>query len=273
MIESVVGFLGAGQMAQALAAGFVRAGLASDSNVVAHDPNTAVGKRFAERVGSGVRLLESGADVAEAAGVVVIAVKPAHVESALSAAAPKLTPDKLVVSVVAGVTIERLQALAPEGAPIVRVMPNTPCLIGRGASCYARGPHASFEHGELVKSLLSSVGTASETPEGLLDAVTGLSGSGPAFVYTFLEAMADGGVRAGLPRTLAAELAAQTVVGAAEMVIASGQHPAVLRDAVASPAGTTVAGLGELERRATRAAIAEAVVAAAQRSKELGQSE
>lgn len=271
MIDGAIGFLGAGQMAQALAAGFVRAGHAPVDSIVAYDPSGPAAKRFGERVGAGVRLAEDGAEVAEAASIVFLAVKPAHAEAALEAAAAKITAEKLLVSVVAGVTIAKLESVAGSGVPVVRVMPNTPCLVGRGASCYARGGHASIEHGELVKSLLSAVGVASETPEALLDAVTGLSGSGPAFVYTFIEAMADGGVRAGLPRALAAELAAQTVVGAAEMVLATGQHPAVLRDAVASPAGTTVAGLAELDRLGARAAIAEAVFAAARRSKELGE--
>lgn len=271
MVDGVIGFLGAGQMAQALASGWVRSGLAPPERIVAHDPYEPAANRFGERVGAAVRLMDTGAEVAAAADLIMVAVKPAIVEQALAAAAAGLSPEKVVVSVAAGVPIARLQACVPEGAPVVRVMPNTPCLIGRGASCYALGKHASLEHGEMVKSLLTAVGSAAETTEPMLDAVTGLSGSGPAFVYTVIEAMADGGVRAGLPRALAAELAARTVAGAAEMVIATGQHPAVLRDAVASPGGTTIAGLSEMERRGARAAIAEAVVVSAERSKELGE--
>jgi pyrroline-5-carboxylate reductase len=183
-----------------------------------------------------------------------------------------LRADALVVSIAAGVTLARLSAGLPEGQRIVRVMPNTPCLVGRGASGYSLGERATTADGELVARLLSSVGAAHKVPEQLLDAVTGLSGSGPAFVYTMIEALAEGGVRAGLPSELAAELAARTVAGGAEMVLTTGESPAVLRDRVTSPGGTTLAGLAALEKGGFSRAVVDAVCAAARRSAELGQS-
>lgn len=269
MTEGTVGFFGAGQMAQALAAGWVRTGLVPPERICAYDPNASAIAGFKERVGA-IADLESVEAVTKKADILLLAVKPQYSQEVLKAAATAVDSSKLLVSIAAGVTLETLQSALPAGTPVIRVMPNTPSLIGKGASCYSLGTHASLEHGELVKSLLSAVGSASETTEPMLDAVTGLSGSGPAFIYTVIEALADGGVKAGLPRALAAELAARTVAGAAEMVIATGQHPAALRDAVASPGGTTIAGLAELEKHGLRSALIEAVTAATKRAEELG---
>lgn len=272
-IDGVIGFLGAGRMAQALAAGFVRSGLTTAEKITAYDPAPAASKAFVDAVGAGAKQAASTAEVVKNARIVFLAVKPQYADESLAAAAKDWRAgEQLLVSVAAGVTIATLAAPLPKGSAVVRVMPNTPCLVGKGASCYALGKHATAQQGEEVGRLLSAVGFASETPEKLLDAVTGLSGSGPAFVYTVIEALADGGVRSGLPRALAAELAAHTVAGAAEMVSATGQHPAALRDAVASPGGTTITGLAELERLGVRSALIEAVTAATRRSAELGQS-
>lgn len=264
-----IGVLGAGQMAKALAAGWVHAGLATADQITAYDPSDAAYEAFAEAIGEGVSRCAAEAEAA-AVETLLLAVKPQYIAAALEAAAPGIKPDTLVVSIAAGATLETLASKLPAGQPIVRVMPNTPCLVGRGACVYSPGPAVSAEQAALVGELLGAVGYAAEAPETLLDAVTGLSGSGPAYVYTIIEALADGGVRAGLPRKLAAELALHTVAGAAQMVAQTGQHPAVLRDAVSSPAGTTVAGLGELERRGLRAALVEAVSVATERSRELG---
>lgn len=269
-IDGHVGFLGAGRMAQALAAGFVRAGFVSPQQVIAYNPSSAAGEAFAEAVGDGVTLAKSPEEVGSTARIGFLAVKPVYAADAIAPVVPGWREEQLLVSVAAGVTLSSLQGWLPEGAAAVRVMPNTPCLVGKGASCYARGERATEEQADEVGRLLSAVGLASEVPERLLDAVTGLSGSGPAFVYTMIEALADGGVRAGLPRELAARLAASTVAGAAEMVVQTGQHPAALRDAVASPGGTTIAGLAELENHGVRAALIEAVTTAAKRSAELG---
>ncbi|MEO0531434.1 MAG: pyrroline-5-carboxylate reductase [Planctomycetota bacterium] len=270
-IDGGIGFLGAGRMAQALAAGFVRAGLTDASNVIAYDHTEAAREAFGEAVGPGAKLAGSAAEMAKAARIVFLAVKPAHAAEALASITDSWrSGEQLLVSVAAGVTICTIEAALPVGSAVIRVMPNTPCLVGQGASCYAPGENATEAHRSDTGRLLSAVGYAIETTEGLLDAVTGLSGSGPAFVYTVIEALADGGVRAGLPRALAADLAAQTVAGAAAMVTTTGQHPAALRDAVASPGGTTIAGLAELERHGLRSTLIEAVSAAARRSAELG---
>jgi pyrroline-5-carboxylate reductase len=179
--------------------------------------------------------------------------------------------DALVLSIAAGVTLDKLSAGLPAGQRIIRIMPNTPCLIGRGASAYSLGRQATEADGHLVAKLMSAVSATFEVPEKQLDVVTGLSGSGPAFVYTMIEALAAGGVAEGLPAVLAAELAARTVGGAAEMVLQTGQTPDALRSQVTSPGGTTLAGLAVLKERGFSEAITAAVEAATRRSIELGQ--
>lgn len=265
-----IGFLGAGRMAQALAGGFVGSGLAQASDLVTFDPSSDAIEAFRAAVGAEANTADSLAGVTQSADVVFLAVKPAYCEQVLQEAASGWGQGKLLVSIAAGVSLETLQGALPEGAAVIRVMPNTPCLVGRGACCYATGTNATAQHAQIVGELLGSVGYAAEVTEQLLDAVTGLSGSGPAYVYTFIEALADGGVKAGLTRDMAAQLAAHTVAGAAEMVLSTGEHPAKLRDMVASPGGTTITGLAELERHGLRSAVIEAVIASANRSKELG---
>ncbi len=209
--------------------------------------------------------------VATQQDVLFLAVKPQQIAQALGNLRGKVGPGKLVVSIAAGVRLATLaEGLGNTAVPLVRVMPNTPCLVGQGASAYCLGSHATEEHGRLVKQLLEAVGIAFPVDEKLLDAVTGLSGSGPAFVYVMIEALSDGGVRMGLPRNVATALAAQTVRGAAEMVLRTGEHPGVLKDRVTSPGGTTIAGIQALEAGGLRAALMAAVEAAARRSAELG---
>lgn len=268
MLDQQIGFVGAGQMARALARGFVEAGLVAASQIVAFDPVKAAADEFAALV-PGVRLAKSNAALAAAVDVVILAVKPQNMAAVLADLRPAAS-GKLFVSIAAGVPLVRLADGL--GTPrVVRVMPNTPCLVGKGAAGYALGPGASEADGKLVGRLCGAVGIAFELKEELLDAVTGLSGSGPAYVFTIIEALADGGVRMGLPREAAAALAAQTVLGSAAMVLASGEHPAVLKDRVASPGGTTIAGLQALEDRGLRGALIAAVEAATRRSRELGQ--
>ena len=215
--------------------------------------------------------MSANAEVLAAADVVLLAVKPQMMASLLAEVRPAIQPRHLLVSIAAGVTLPQLASSLPPGTRTVRVMPNTPCLVGASASGFAKGPHATDADVELVATFFGAVGNAFPLAEHLLDAVTGLSGSGPAFVYLMIEAMADGGVRVGLPREVALQLAAQTVFGSAKMVLATGQHPAALKDAVASPGGTTIAGLHALERAGARAAFMDAVEAATKRAAELGQ--
>jgi len=257
-------------MARALARGLVHADLVPADRVLAFDPISAAGRQFSEDV-AGAKLLPSNTAVVSAADVVVLAVKPQSLPAVVSQLAAVPKDDKLFISIVAGTPLKYLcDGLGT--SRVVRVMPNTPCLVGSGAAGYALGVGASTQDGKLVGRLLAAVGVAFLLDENLLDAVTGLSGSGPAYVYTIIEAMSDGGVRMGLPRDTATALAAQTVLGAAQMVQTTGAHPGVLKDRVTSPAGTTIAGLQVLEQRGIRSALIDAVQAATERSRELGRS-
>lgn len=199
----------------------------------------------------------------------LVAVKPQYVASVLAEVRPVLAPTTVVVSIAAGVTLDTLLACAGDGARVVRVMPNTPCLVGESAAAMCLGGAADADDAAAVRALFSAVGVVHTVDERLLSAVTGLSGSGPAYIFLMIEALADGGVRAGLPRDVAQALAAQTTLGAARMVLETGKHPGALKDMVTSPAGTTIAGVHELERAGARAAFINAVVAATARADEL----
>ncbi len=263
-----VGFLGAGQMATALAAGWAKAGLLDPSRCLAADPVPDARAKF--RAATGITAGEANRAVIDSCDVLVLAVKPQVMGVVLAEAKSSLRPSQLVVSIAAGITLDSLARGLGDTSRLVRVMPNTPCLVGVSATAFAPGTHATPADVEAVARLFGAVGVAFRVPEQLLDAVTGLSGSGPAFAYLFIEALADGGVKCGLPRPVALSLAAQTVMGAAKMVLETGQHPGTLKDAVASPGGTTIAGLHALERGAFRAAAMDAVEAATRRAQELG---
>jgi pyrroline-5-carboxylate reductase len=202
--------------------------------------------------------------------VAVIAVKPQDAPTLLQDMQAAAHPGHLVISVAAGVRVSTIEAALPPGVPVVRVMPNTPAFVLEGMAVLARGRHATPDHEAVAQRIFECVGRVQCLPESKMDAVTALSGSGPGFVALVIEALADGGVAAGLPRDTALELAAQTVLGTAKLVLERHLHPGVLKDMVASPAGTTIAGLAELENRAVRGALIEAVVAATRRSEELG---
>jgi pyrroline-5-carboxylate reductase len=271
LLAKRVGFVGAGRMATALARGFVHAGLLDPGSITASDPVAAARATF-EREVPGATVSAQNRPVVERADVVLLAVKPQKMAEVLADVREAVPAAALVVSIAAGISLPRLAAGLPPRQRTVRVMPNTPCLIGQGASAYSRGEFATADDCELVARLLSAVGVAFAVREDLLDAVTGLSGSGPAFVYSMIEALAAGGTAAGLPAELASELAARTAAGAAQMVLATGQSPAALREQVTSPGGTTLAGLAVLGERGFGDAVADAVLAAARRSAELGQS-
>ncbi len=264
-----IGFLGAGKMATALAKGFVRAEIVFPREIIAADPFPAARKQFADETGA--KTTAANLEVAASATVLILATKPDQVAAALAEIASVFTKKHLLISIAAGVTLAKLESNLPAGARVIRVMPNTPALVGAGASAYALGKYATTADGELAKKLLSAVGVALPVKESLLDAVTGLSGSGPAYVYQFIEALSDGGVAAGLPRDIATKLAAQTVLGGAKMVLETGQHPGALKDQVTSPGGTTIEGIHELEKGKLRATVISAVRAATEKSKKLGQ--
>jgi pyrroline-5-carboxylate reductase len=261
------GFLGAGQMARALVAGMLREGVARADQIVASDPAPAAREEMRER--TGVEILGTNRDVVRTSDVIVLAVKPQAMSALLEEIRSVLSARHLVISIAAGVSISSISGGLRGVGRVVRVMPNTPALLGAGASGYCVGPGVSDEEELLVRTMLESVGLCHRLPEPLLDAVTGLSGSGPAYAFLVIEALADGGVRMGLPRDVALSLAAQTVLGAARMVIETGEHPAALRDRVTSPGGTTIAGLHELERGAVRGVLMDAVRQATLRSAEL----
>lgn len=254
-------------MATALAQGLVKAGLASAEKLLASDPAAEARERFTRATGA--KVTQDNLEVAATADVLFLAVKPQQMAKVLSQLRGKVGKEKLVVSIAAGVRLAVLTEGLGQDIRLVRVMPNTPCLVGKGACGYCLGDRATPKDGELVRQILEAVGVAFPVEEKLMDAVTGLSGSGPAFAYVMIEALADGGVRMGLPRNVALALAAQTLRGAAEMVLVTGEHPGVLKDRVASPGGTTIAGLQALELGGVRAALMAAVEAAARRSAEL----
>jgi pyrroline-5-carboxylate reductase len=264
-----IGFLGAGKMGTALAKGFIRAKLVTPKQIIAGDPVSAATAAFAKDVGG--KTTSSNAEVAKFADTLILAVKPDYVSGVLADIREHFTEKHLLISIAAGAPIAKLEAGLGGTARVIRVMPNTPALVGASASAYALGKSARPEDGELAQKLFSSVGVVFQLREYLLDAVTGLSGSGPAYVYLFIEGLSDGGVAAGLPRDIATKLAAQTVLGSAKMVLDTGLHPGALKDMVTSPGGTTIEGLHELEKGKLRATAISAVRAATEKSRKLGQ--
>jgi pyrroline-5-carboxylate reductase len=247
--------------------GMIRAGIAPVESIRASDPLASA--RALLESETGIAVFDSNLPVVEGSDILILAVKPQSMRQVLEQLRPSLTAEHLVVSVAAGITIASIVEGLGSQVRVVRVMPNTPALVGKGASAFALGPGVKSEDEAVVRTFLGSVGSAVCVAESLLDAVTGLSGSGPAFVYLMIEALSDGGVRVGLPRDVATLLAAQTLLGAAAMVLETGLHPGVLKDQVASPGGTTIAGLHALERAGVRGALIDAVEAATRRSAEL----
>ncbi len=266
-----IGFFGAGAMGEALAGGLLAAGVPA-ARVRAAEPVAARREQVASSLG--IEVGDDNAALVRASDVVVLAVKPAVVAPVLRALLGELgdaSARPLWVSIAAGLSLTQLAAELPAGARIVRAMPNTPALVRAGATAFSANADATAADRATALALFESVGFAWEAPdERLLDAVTGVSGSGPAYVFVFLEALADAGVRAGLPRDIAHRLACQTTFGAAKLALESGLHPGQLKDRVTSPGGTTIAGLARLEAGGLRAALHEAVEAATRRARELG---
>lgn len=263
-----LGFIGAGKMAESIAKGVVHSGLMPASRISTAPRSSSRQDAFESL---GVKIFETNQRVVEDSDVVVFSVKPQVVEDVVLELRPLLTKKKLLVSVVAGVKLKHLQEWAGHSR-FIRVMPNTPAAVGKAASVMSLGKSATEEDGGLIANLFGAIGKIWRADEKYFDAVTGLSGSGPAYIYIAIEALADGGVAAGLPRELAWNLASQTVLGAADMAISTGKHPGQLKDDVASPGGTTIAGIYELEKGGFRGILMNAVVAAAKRSLDLSES-
>jgi len=264
-----LGFIGVGKMGSALVGGILRAKLCQPADVIVHDAYGAAVEACVKE--HGVTVVATNREVFEQSKATLLCVKPQDVPATLKEM-HGVKSARVLISIAAGISIANLEKLLGKPHRVVRVMPNTPALIGQGASGFALGATATEADAKLVNSILESVGVAVQVKEAQLDAVTGLSGSGPAYVFTIIEALADGGVLEGLPKPIALKLAAQTVLGAAGLVQQTGEHPAVLRDNVTSPGGTTIAGLAQLEANGLRSALIEAVRAAARRSRELGES-
>nr|XP_012219252.1 PREDICTED: pyrroline-5-carboxylate reductase isoform X1 [Linepithema humile] len=261
-----IGFLGGGKMAQALAKGFVRTGLSKGEMILASClPNDNGSIETFKEMGSNT--VFTNVPVIDHGDVLILSVKPQVV--------PKILPElrlhnkkKLLISIAMGISLASIER-ALEGTPIIRVMPNTPALVGCGATVFARGKHASDKDAEITEKLFSAVGICEEVSENLIDPVTALAASGPAYVYMMIEAMADGGVKMGLTRPIAYKLAAQTVLGAGTMVRETNMHPGQLKDDVTSPAGCTITGIHQLEKRGLRSALIDAIEAATLRCKEV----
>jgi pyrroline-5-carboxylate reductase len=268
MLEKKIGIIGAGKIGSAIARGVIRAGLVPPAQVMASDVSEVLRQSIAAELG--IMATSKNNQVCDFADIVILAVKPQIVDAVAQEIAKSLGQAKLLISVAAGVPLSRLERNLAAGARVARVMPNIPCVVGAGASGYAGGTHATSTDLESVGAILNSFGIGVPVDEKNLDAVTGLSGSGPAYVFVFIEALADGGVQVGLPREVALKLALQTVYGAARMALESTKHLGELKDEVASPGGTTIAGLYALEQKGFRGAVMDAIVNATRRSQELG---
>jgi pyrroline-5-carboxylate reductase len=268
VLTEKIGVIGAGKIGSAIARGILRAGLAKKENVMASDVSDELRQAIARDLD--IKVTPDNGALCDFAEIIILAVKPQIVDPVARAIAKKLGKSKLLVSVAAGVPLGRIETHLERGARVVRVMPNIPCVIGAGAAGFAGGGHATAADLEKVGAILNSFGVGLAVEEKYLDAVTGLSGSGPAYVFLFMEALADGGVQVGLSRDVALKLAMQTVYGAARMALESNKHLSELKDEVTSPGGTTIAGLYAMEQNGFRGTVMKAVVSATRRSQELG---
>ncbi len=269
MIQSRFAFLGAGNMAGALINGLLRAGAAAD-RINATYRRAERGAELVKKLG--VKTTTDNVAAAKDADIVVLAVKPQAMQKLLTQIAPVIDTKKLVISVAAGVPIAAIERKLGAGSRVVRAMPNTPALVGLGATALSGGEHATQEDLAFAQKLFDAVGMTTIVDESLLDAVTGLSGSGPAYVFLMIEALSDAGVKVGLSRHVALKLAAQTVLGSAKLLLETGEHPGHLKDQVTSPGGTAIAGLHTLEAGGLRTTLIDAVEAATKRARELGES-
>src|SRR3990172_763336 len=267
-LGKTIAFLGSGNMAEALVKGLLRAHVAEPNEIICADRRAERGPELTQRYG--VRFTRSNREAVEQAEVIVLSVKPQVMNKLLDEIAPVLNERKLVISIAAGVPIAAIERKVGHGVRIVRTMPNTPALVGAGATALTAGEHATEEDLQQARALFDAIGRTVIVDEPQLDAVTGLSGSGPAYIFLVIEALSDAGVKMGLARATAQELAAQTVLGSAKLLIETGEHPRRLKDQVTSPGGTAIAGPHTLEAGGLRTTLMNAVEAATNRSIELG---
>lgn len=262
-----IGFIGGGNMGGAMMSGIVKTGVCKPENVMVYDVYAPTLERLHNDLG--VCTTSDMEELIATAQVIVLAVKPQVLPSVLEQYAAKITTDKLVISIAAGITLGRLTGLLSENHKIVRVMPNTPAMVGEGMAGICVNPNVTSEEKEEVLEMFSCFGKAELVPEKLIDAVVGVSGSSPAYVYMFIEALADGAVAEGMPRAQAYTFAAQAVLGSAKMVLESGKHPGELKDMVCSPAGTTIEAVRTLEEGGFRATVMNAVHVAAEKNRNM----
>jgi pyrroline-5-carboxylate reductase len=267
-LEQTIGFLGTGNMAEALIKGLVSAGVAEPTQVYASNPRRERCQDLAHRYG--IHTTVHNVDVVRHAEIVVLSVKPQILPQVCDEVAAHLKPQALVISIAAGIPAAAIEKRLAPGTRVVRTMPNTPALVGAGATAIAGGGHATEGDLEIARKIFEAVGKAVLLDEEQLDAVTGLSGSGPAYVFLIIEALSDAGVKVGLSRHHAQSLAAQTVLGSAKLLIETNEHPGRLKDNVTSPGGTAIAGIATLEAGGLRTTLINAVEAATRRSRELG---
>ncbi len=265
-----IAFLGAGQMAEAFIRGLVGAELIAPSEIWVSDVREGRAPHLNELLG--VQPASSNAEAISHAEIVFVSVKPQDVPVLLQEVGAEIHAEQLVISIAAGVTLRALERRLPHHPPVVRVMPNTPVLVQAGMAVLAPGSRVTDEHEAVALRIFNAVGRAIVLPEKHLDAVTALSGSGPAYLAIVAEALSDAGVRVGLPREVAHLLAAQTMLGTGRMLADTGMHPALLKESVASPGGTSIAGVHAMERGGIRALLMDAIVAATERSAELGRA-
>jgi pyrroline-5-carboxylate reductase len=270
MVDKTIGVIGAGNMGTALLRGILASGWGTKENLVASHPKPSKGAALASELG--IAVTESNAEAARRAQIVILAVKPQILESVLAEIRPALHRDALLISIAAGFPTSRVEAAVGRSAPVVRAMPNVAAVVRSSATVLCAGRYAKAAHLADARRIFESIGLVVELPEYQLDAVTGLSGSGPMYVFQIIEGLSDAGVRVGLSRDVSTALTIQTVLGAARMAGELKTHPAILKDSVTSPGGTAIAALHSLERNRLRAILMDAVEAATARSKELGQA-
>ena len=266
-MSKTIGFIGAGNMGKAIIKGILSVGQATPEEILVYDSYQPSLERIQRELG--VSITSSENEVAQKASIIILAVKPNVINEVLNKIKEDITRDKVLVSIAAGTSIEKLSDNLPNETKVVRVMPNTPALVGQGMSAISCNPHVTEEEKQVVLSIFNSFGKAELVSESLMDAVTGLSGSGPAYVYLFIEALADGAVFQGMSRESAYKFAAQTVLGSAQMVLQTGKHPGELKDMVSSPGGTTIAAVKSLENDGFRSAVINAVNASAEKSRNM----
>ncbi len=262
-----ISVIGAGNMGRALIGGMLNAKLTSPKNITAARRNEEALKELRRRWS--IHAISDNKKAVAGADIVILAVKPQLALSVLAQIAPATTKSQLIISIMAGLTTAAINRKLKKPCPVVRAMPNTPCLVDAGATAIAAGAHAGEKDLGLAESIFKSVGKVVTLPETALDAVTGLSGSGPVYIFMVIEAMIDGGVKMGIPRPIATQLAAQTVFGAAKLVLETGKHPAILKDEVTTPGGCAISAIHVLEAKGLRSVLIDAIVAATLRSQEL----